>query len=237
MTSRHVLIVDDEPQMVQIVGYAMEMEGWRTSSAATAREGWQILNEQHCDLVILDVMLPYMSGTALCQRIRAAGEFAETPVIMLTALGETEKRVAGLEAGADDYLAKPFSPRELVLRARALLRRSGAAQESTAKPIVVGEVSVHPLSHAVEVRGRAVDTTETESKLLQALLARPGEVVGVRQLLNEVWETSATQGGRNMVKSTMYRLRKKLEDAGMSPDAIASIRGKGYVWAAAEPPR
>ena len=79
--------------------------------------------------------------------------------------------------------------------------------------------------------------TETESKLLQALLVRPGEVVGVRQLLNEVWETSATQGGRNMVKSTMYRLRKKLEDADMPPDAIASIRGKGYVWAAAEPPR
>nr|WP_305085186.1 response regulator transcription factor [Corynebacterium pseudogenitalium] len=226
------MIIDDEPQMVQIVGYAMEVEGWRTSSAGTAREGWQILNEQHCDLVILDVMLPDMSGTALCQRIRAAGEFADTPVIMLTALGETEKRVAGLEAGADDYLAKPFSPRELVLRTRALLRRSGASQETTAKPIVVGEVSVHPLSHAVEVRGRAVDMTETESKLLQALLARPGEVVGVRQLLNEVWETSATQGGRNMVKSTMYRLRKKLEDAGMPPDAIASIRGKGYVWAA-----
>lgn len=225
-----VLVVDDEPQMVQIISYALELEGWEVLSASSAQRGWQLLNEYRCDLVILDVMLPDASGYALCERIRAAGRVAATPVIMLTALGDTDNRVEGLEAGADDYVAKPFSPKELVLRAQAVVRRSGGVVQPELREIVVGEVSVNPATHAVVIGGRRVDTTATEGKLLQALVSHPNEVVSVKRLLNEVWDTAATQGGRNMVKSTAYRLRKKLENAGLHADSILAVRGQGYVF-------
>ncbi len=229
MYNHRVLVIDDEPQMIQIVSYALELEGLDVMSATTAHKGWQLFSENHCDLIILDVMLPDASGYALCQRIRASNS-GDVPIIMLTALGETDNRVEGLEAGADDYLAKPFSPKELVLRSLAVLRRSSGLPRPATHEIIYGPVTINSANHEVFIDGRKIDTTATEGRLLQALVSHPNEVVSVKQLLNEVWNTTATQGGRNMVKSTAYRLRKKLENAGLAADSITAVRGQGYVF-------
>ncbi|STD13140.1 Phosphate regulon transcriptional regulatory protein phoB [Dermatophilus congolensis] len=226
-TPRYVLAIDDEPQVAQIISFALENENLEVLTAHTAHDGWSLFERHDCCLVILDVMLPDSNGYDLCRRIRSTKDI---PVIMLTALGDTDDRVTGLEAGADDHLAKPFSPKELILRVRAIMRRYGLATTHTATTICCGPIILAPASHAVHVNGTRLDVTTTESRLLQALITRPEEIVPLRALLNEVWETSATQGGRNMVKSTAYRLRRKLEAAGLPAEIITAVRGAGYVF-------
>lgn len=224
-----VLVVDDEPQMTAIVDFALKTAGFQTVVCHSGRAAWDEFQKRAVDLVILDLMLPDVSGITIAQRIRA---HSGVPIIMLTALGDVEQRVAGLSAGADDYLAKPFSPQELILRAQAIVRRSGALEHEE-PDLHQGDLKIETNTKRVFVKDELVDLTETETKLLRSLLARAGEVVPVRTLLNEVWDTTATQGGRNMVKTTVYRLRKKLRDAGLSEDAIESVRGRGYTFAIA----
>lgn len=221
-----VLVVDDEPQMTSIVEFALQTAGFRTISCHSGGAAWQQFQQHPFDLVILDLMLPDVSGTTIAKRIRAN---SGVPIIMLTALGDVEQRVAGLSAGADDYLAKPFSPQELILRAKAIVRRSGALEHDE-PDLQQGDLKIETRTNRVFIKDELVDLTEIETKLLRALLSRAGQVVPVRTLLNEVWDTTATQGGRNMVKTTVYRLRKKLRDAGINEDVIESVRGRGYTF-------
>lgn len=218
------LIVDDEVQMTAIIAFALETEHVSSVECHSGFSAWQAFKSQPFDLIILDLMLPDISGITLCRRIRAQ---SDVPILMLTALGDVEQRVAGLEAGADDYVTKPFSPRELALRARALVRRSNDTGQGR-PDIVYGPIRIQPVAQKVYVNDHIVDLTETEIRLLSVIVANPNHVHSLRELLNEVWDTSATQGGRNMVKTTVYRLRKKLRDAGICDDLIISVRGRGY---------
>ncbi|QQY14440.1 response regulator transcription factor [Cutibacterium avidum] len=219
------LVVDDEPQMVAIVSYALETVGFDTLDSRNAMKAWSILRHQQIDLVVLDVMLPDESGISLCTRIRS--HCPSTAILLLTALGDVENRVNGLEAGADDYLAKPFSPKELGLRAQALTRRHGGTPRAPVD-VIRGSLRFEAGTGRVFRRGTLLDLSETEAALLRVLTDAPGHVKTVRELLNEVWGTTASEGGRNMVKTSVYRLRRKLAAAGADPGSIIAVRGRGY---------
>ena len=156
-------VVDDEPQMRYVITFALETQGFRCVSAADAESAWELLSEESFDLVVLDVMLPGLGGVELCRRIRAA---AAVPIILLTALGDEEDRIAGLEAGADDYVTKPFSPRELALRASAVVRRTAAG---TGDVVSNGALSVQAATGEVAWEGRPIPLPDTEARLLAAL--------------------------------------------------------------------
>lgn len=207
--------------MSEIVSFALQTAGFETAVAHDGHGAWQLFKSRPVDIVILDIMLPDISGSTLAQRIRVT---SDVPILMLTALGDVKQRVAGLEAGADDYMAKPFSPQELILRAKSLVRR--ATPPAKEKPEAVGPLTLQ--ADEVFLNGTLLSLTEIENKLLHVLINHRGEVVPVRTLLNEVWDTTSSAGGRNMVKTTVYRLRKKLLAAGLPENAIQSVRGRGY---------
>lgn len=218
-----VLVVDDESQMVSIVTFALETQGFEPIGARSAEEAWRILDGGDFDLVVLDVMLPGASGVQLCQRIRAT---SDTPVILLTARGEEGDRLKGLMAGADDYVTKPFSPRELALRASAIIRRT-RGRTSAVQTLTAGPVSVDQGHRRGYLDGELLRLSDIEYRLLVALIRRAGEAVSWRTILNEVWHTGEALGGRDMIKTAVYRLRQQLGPQG---DAlIVAIRGVGYM--------
>jgi two-component system phosphate regulon response regulator PhoB len=221
-----VLVVDDEPQMVAIVAFALETQGFNTLDAHDAAQAWSLLASHEIDLVILDVMLPDGSGRDLCRRI---AERTHVPVILLTALSDPDDRVRGLEAGADDYVTKPFAPRELALRAQAVLRRTGRVGPGPERGLLrTGALVADLAAPRVTWNGRTVPLAEMERRLLVRLMRSPGEVVPLRALLNDVWETTAVEGGRDMVKSSVYRLRHQLRAAGVPADLVRAVRAHGY---------
>nr|NLD41128.1 response regulator transcription factor [Actinomycetales bacterium] len=220
-TPPQVLVVEDEPQMAEIIAFALSRNGMDVHTSPTAEAAWRALGERRFDAVVLDVMLPGMSGTELCTRLRS---HSDIPIIMLSALSAPEERITGLEHGADDYLGKPFSPRELVLRVRALLARSQAAPHRTILRLPGIEVDlVRPRAW---VRGVRRDLTDRSADVLRTLAARPGQPVTARELLNAAWETSSPVGGREMVKTAVYRLRRELGPTGA--DMVRTRRGEGY---------
>lgn len=221
-----VLVVDDEPQMVAIITFALETQGFATLAAIDAAAAWQLLTFHHVDLVVLDVMLPDSSGRDLCRRITTR---LGTPVILLTALSDSEDRVRGLEAGADDYVTKPFGPRELALRAQAILRRTGAVPTlPEGGTLTCGPLRADLATGRISWGAGVLRLPEMERRLLVRLMRDPGEAVSLRTLLNEVWETTALEGGRDMVKSSVYRLRHQLGLQGVPPDLVEAVRGRGY---------
>ena len=215
------LVVDDEPQMVDIVSFALETQGFETLATRDAEKAWQVFKSRELDLLVLDVMLPQSSGLSLCRRIR---QTSSVPILLLTARGEAKDRVAGLEAGADDYVTKPFHPRELALRAEAIVRRTkGAAAHRS-------EVACGPLRIADGVAtldGRILSLTPTEQRLLARLATAQGTPVGFRDLLLAGWQVDEGPGGRQMLKTALYRLRRQLAACGY-PHAVAAVRGTGY---------
>lgn len=222
-TTPRVLVVDDERQMVSMVAFALETQGFEPDTARSAEEAWRLLSEKAFDLVVLDVTLPGASGIQLCERIRAT---SDVPVILLTARGEEEDRLRGLLAGADDYVTKPFSPRELALRASAVVRRTRgrAQQEST---VANGPLTIDVHHRKAYYDGQALALSDVELRLLTALARRRGEVVSARELLNEVWQTAEPVGARDMIKTAVYRLRHHI---GQPSDAlIVTVRGAGYL--------
>lgn len=219
-----VLVVDDEAQMREIVRFALEEAGCEVLEAAGATSAWKIVKTSDLALVILDLMLPDGSGVELAKRIRVA---TKIPIIMLTALGDPQQRIEGLQAGADDYLAKPFSPRELSLRAEAILRRTHKTRQVEARQ-ELGPLALDAPRGRAYYQGKDLKLSETEFKLLRVLAQANGRVLNIRDLLNQVWETTSTSGGRDMVKTTVYRLRAKLRAAG-SAEIIHTLRGGGYV--------
>lgn len=225
MTEPLALVVDDEPQMVSIVTFTLETQGFRCLSARTVDEAWALVEDHRVALLVVDVMLPRGSGLELTRRVRA--RHPDVPIIVLSALGEENQRIAGLEAGAHDYVTKPFSPRELGLRAQNLVRF--AAPAAADAEVSVGGLAADPVSAQAWWQGRRLPLSATEVRVLAQLMGRAGTVVTFTALLNESWATVETSGGREMIKTTVYRLRKKLTGAGLDPALITSVRGEGYV--------
>ena len=217
-----ILITDDEPQMCTIIEYIFSKAGYDTRTAPDAETAWTLIRREPFDCAILDVMLPRSSGLTLCQRIQ---EHSRLPVIFLSALGSAEERVAGFEAGADDYIVKPFNARELLLRTRAVLSRyrSGAVQDV----IENGPMHLYPQSHTLVIGNRRIQLSEHETRLLAALARRLNEPVMWRELVATVWLTDAPQTGKEMLKTLIHRLRTKLGPG--APDLIHAVRGSGYL--------
>jgi two-component system phosphate regulon response regulator PhoB len=225
MTAR-VLVVDDEPDLLELVRVNLAQSGYSVETAATGSEALAALRRAPPDVMILDLMLPDISGTELCARVRADQRLTGLPIIMLTAKSEEIDRVVGLELGADDYVTKPFSPRELALRVRAVLRRRTPSGEE-ARVFEHGNLRVDPDSHRASVDGREITLTAKEFQLLVALMGRPGRVMTRERLLDEVWGSDITVTSRT-IDTHLKRLREKLGSAG---DLIETVRGVGYRFA------
>lgn len=224
MEKARILIAEDEPQMVGILAFALESEGW---SVLTAYDGQQALDKVAAevpDLLLLDVMLPHVDGLEVCRRVR---ESTTIPVILLTAKKEEEDIIRGLELGADDYITKPFRTRELVLRIRAVLRRSGVGKAQTI--VEVGALRIDGMRHQASLAGAPLELTATEFRLLSCLAANAGRVVSWQALLKHAWGVEGWEGGREMVKTAVYRLRQKVEPDPNEPRLILNVRSVGYI--------
>jgi two-component system phosphate regulon response regulator PhoB len=219
-----VLIVEDDPSLSTLLRYNIEKEGFRVSEAHDGEEALLQVDETQPDLVVLDWMLPKVSGIEVCRRLRARVETKNLPVIMLTARGEDADRVRGLDTGADDYLTKPFSMTELLARIRAVLRR---IRPALAEDVVsFGDISIDRSSHRVRRAGRDIHLGPTEYKLLDHFLSHPGRVFSREQLLDAVWGSGVYVDART-VDVHIGRLRKALTEPGES-DPIRTVRSAGY---------
>src|SRR3989454_2821129 len=221
VVSQKILVVDDEPHIVELVKYNLLQEGYDVLTAYDGSEAVVCSRQERPDLIILDLMLPYVDGLEVCRQIRRE---SAVPIIMLTAKSDEVARVVGLEIGADDYVAKPFSPKELVARVRAVLRRS--RPDHATRVVSVGPVALDPARHAVTLHGRAVELTPKEFVLLQTLLEAAGRVLSREYLLNHVWGYArADEIESRTVDVHVRRLRAKLGDAG---SRIATVKSVGY---------
>ncbi|HAM72733.1 MAG TPA: DNA-binding response regulator [Verrucomicrobiales bacterium] len=223
MPRQRILVVDDEPDVVELLEFNLRQAGFDVKSADDGAEALKRAHETPPDLIILDLMLPGMEGTEVCKELRRNPLTARIPILMLTARSAEIDRVLGLELGADDYVTKPFSPRELVLRVKGLLRR-GAAPEEAAQVIHIGELIVDIPRHLVTVKGVEVELTATEFKLVTTLAQRRGRVQSRDQLLQDVWDYD-TRIDTRTVDTHMRRLREKL---GPAARYIDTVRGVGY---------
>jgi len=220
---KRVLIVDDEPDLLDLVAHHFRAAGYVEDTATSGSEGLHIASRNRPNVVILDLMLPDIQGTEVLRRIRADRDTAAIPVLLLTARGEEVDRVVGFELGADDYVVKPFSPRELVLRVGALLRRVGDPADVPAPPVLEHSgIRLDAGRHAVAVDGRGIDLTPLEFKLLTCFMERPGRVLSRNDLLESVWGDSVYVTDRT-VDTHIKRLRSKLDT-----DLIETVRGVGY---------
>jgi DNA-binding response OmpR family regulator len=221
---RRVLVVEDEPMVAEVVERYLRRDGYEVKMAGDGLEALRLFQGWVPDLVILDLMLPQMDGLEVCRRMRAA---SETPIIMLTARGDEPDRLLGLGLGADDYVTKPFSPRELAARARAVLRRSTGAGASGGDVLRFGNLLVNGLSRRVEKDGRTIELTAKEFDLLLFLARQPGRVFSREQLMNAVWDFEFP-GDSSTVTVHVRRLRVKLEDNPEHPRHIKTVRSIGY---------
>jgi two-component system phosphate regulon response regulator PhoB len=217
-----VLLVDDEPDVVDLVRLHLRRAGMEIVCAADGDAALHTARTQRPDAIVLDVMMPGLDGLAVCARLRSDPATAAIPIVMLTAKGQVDDRIGGLERGADDYVTKPFSPRELVLRVQAVLRRVRAAQKSAA--VAVDEFRIDKDRVAASVAGAPLDLTVTEFKLLALLVERRGRVQSRDTLLTEVWGYRSGSDTRT-VDTHMRRLREKL---GAHASRIETVRGEGY---------
>jgi two-component system response regulator RegX3 len=223
-----VLVVDDEPTILESVTYALEQEGFDVSTAADGESALAAARAQRFDAVVLDVMLPGLSGTEVCRRLRAD---STVPILMLTARTAEVDRVVGLEVGADDYVTKPFSIRELVARIHAVLRRRQLDRDEEGAYRRIGSLELDFRRHEVRVDGSTVVLTPTEFKLLSLLASDPERVFGRRELMRELWESEHVGDERN-VDAHVVHLRRKVEDDPAEPRRILTVRGVGYRLAA-----
>jgi len=223
-SSERILVVDDEPEIVALVAYHLGKAGYRLATASTGQDALEAARKEHYSLIVLDLMLPGMSGFEVLEALRAEDVTRDVSVLMLTARREEPDRIRGLSLGADDYLTKPFSPAELVLRVAAILRRSGNVPAANADSVVIGPLRIDRAAMSVLVEDRPVELTPTEFKLLLTLAERRGRVQGRGHLLETVWEAAADIQTRT-VDMHVQRLRTKLGAAG---DLIETVRGFGY---------
>jgi phosphate regulon transcriptional regulator PhoB len=221
-----VVLIEDERDIVELVRYNFRKEGFEVESFSRGEEGLQYLRRHPADLVLLDIMLPDRDGFEICRRLRAEERLKSLPVIFLTAKGEEIDRVLGLEIGADDYVVKPFSPRELVARAKAVLRRQARPAES-AEVVETRDLRLDARTQEVTVRGRSVELSTLEFKLLHFLASHPRRIFSREPLLDEVWGRDRFDTPRT-VDVHMRRLREKIEDHPEKPQYLQTVRGAGY---------
>ncbi|MGV3531143.1 MAG: response regulator [Chthoniobacteraceae bacterium] len=221
--NKRILVADDEPDVLNLVALNLKTAGFNVVKAEDGLSALQQARETNPALIVLDLMLPEMSGLEVCKVLKKEPATAQIPIIMLTAKAEEVDRIVGLELGADDYMTKPFSPRELVLRVKSVMRRVLAAGEP-ADQLALGEIQVDRSRYEVLVKGRSVEFTATEFKLLALLMERRGRVQSRDTLLNDVWGYESLIDTRT-VDTHIRRLREKLGD---EADRIETIRGFGY---------
>ncbi|MEM6381573.1 MAG: phosphate regulon transcriptional regulator PhoB [Pseudomonadota bacterium] len=221
-----ILIVEDEAPLVELLRYNLEAAGFAVVIAMSGDEAENCLAERSFDLILLDWMLPIISGIELCRQLRHKGPNRTTPVIMLTARGEEGERIRGLTTGADDYVVKPFSIPELTARIQAILRRASPELLSTA--LVVGDIELDRETHRVRRQSREIHLGPTEFRLLEFLMSTPGRVFSREQLLNGVWGHDVYVDDRT-VDVHVGRLRKAI-NRGRLPDPIRTVRGAGYAF-------
>ena len=228
--SQRILIVDDEESILTLLQYNLDQAGFETVTATDGKTAFELASEKEFDLIVLDLMLPEMDGLEVCKSLRQLK--IATPILMLTAKDEEFDKVLGLELGADDYLTKPFSPREVTARVRAILRRSAVApakkddeQENT--KIILGDVHIYPENYEIFLHGEALELTPKEFELLMYLTNHPGRVLTRDQLLNAVWNYEFV-GDTRIVDVHISHLREKIEPNTKKPVYIKTVRGLGY---------
>jgi two-component system, OmpR family, phosphate regulon response regulator PhoB len=220
---QRILIVDDERDIVQVLEFGLKQAGFDTVAAGDAAQALARVRETQPDLVVLDLMLPDLPGTEVCRQFKSSARTCALPVIMLTARGDEVDKVVGFELGADDYITKPFSVREVVLRVKAILRRNAPGEPSGPRE-VVGPLRIDPEAHRAYVEGKEVELTALEFRLLSTFMSRAGRVQTREQLLHDVWEMAGDLQTRT-VDTHVKRLREKL---GSGRDLIETVRGIGY---------
>jgi DNA-binding response OmpR family regulator len=224
-----ILVVDDDAPSVKMIAFLLREEGYTVSTADNGVSGLELVEKEQPDLVILDVMMPHMDGHEVCRRIRGK---MKVPIIFLSARGETSDRVHGLELGADDYLAKPFEPAELLARVRAVMRRTEAFAMGEAQTrLSVGDFILDPMENKATVWGKAIDLTPIEFRLLYCLARNAGRVLTHEFLLTAVWGYEY-EGYSNQVAVYVRRLRSKIEKDPTHPEYLMTVRGLGYQFEA-----
>jgi DNA-binding response OmpR family regulator len=226
MTVTHILVIEDDIPTAEAIAAKVAGSGFTVTVAYTAEAGWQALTDTRPDLIILDVMLPDTNGMDLCRRIRAQDD---TPIIMLTARAEEHARIVGLEIGADDYVTKPFSPKELVSRIKAVLRRTTRRQARPAPTLSVYQaagITLDEERHDVQCDGNTVRLTPTEYKILALLMRHAGHVVSRDAIIEEIWGYDGFSD--NLVEIHIGNLRRKIEIDPRRPQRLATVRAFGY---------
>jgi two-component system phosphate regulon response regulator PhoB len=224
MAHESILVIEDEEDIAELIRYNLEREGYRVVHAESGERGLEMVRRQRPDLVLLDLMLPGIDGLEVCKRVRADVAGAQTPIIMVTARGEEADVVTGLELGAEDYLTKPFSPRVLVARVRAVLRRHGSEPVADDAVIRSHGIEIHPGRHQVTVDEAPIELTATEFKILHFLAKRPGWVFTRYQIVDGIRGPNYPVTERS-VDVQVVALRRKLGERG---EAIETVRGVGY---------
>ncbi|EHQ91531.1 response regulator with CheY-like receiver domain and winged-helix DNA-binding domain [Desulfosporosinus youngiae DSM 17734] len=221
-----ILVVDDEEPILELLKFNLEKEGYGVFLAKDGQEALDCVEKEQPDLVVLDLMLPGMDGLEVCRRIRLIPRYQQLPIIMLTAKGEVIDKVLGLELGADDYMTKPFSPRELLARIKARLRRMNLSEETDSQ-VVRGELRIDIKGFRVYVRGEETELTPKEFELLRVLLEQPGRVYSRDDLLERIWGYEY-DGDTRTVDVHVRHLRLKIEKDPSNPEYIETLRGIGY---------
>ena len=224
MMKERILVVEDEPHISKLIRYNIEKAGYDNQAVITGEEALLKLEESKFDLVILDVMLPKMDGFEVCRRIRQHSRLSQLPVLMLTARGEETDKIVGFELGADDYLVKPFSPRELILRIKSILRRKQQKSETIEGIFEFDQLKLDTIKHKVFVGTKDIILTAMEFKLLKTLMHRRGRMQSRNQLLSDVWDMDSDVTTRT-IDTHIKRLRQKLGKMGK---LIETVRGYGY---------
>lgn len=228
MIKKRILVIEDDRDIVELVRYNLEKDGYQVATATDGAIGMAQVKKSPPDLLVLDLMLPKLSGLEICKEVRRDAALNRLPILILTARGEEADRVVGLELGADDYVTKPFSPREFVARVKALLRRVEPAAASE-KLIDVGLLRIDPAAYRVTRSGKQVPLSTLEFRLLYYLAARPNKVFSRDQLLDAVWGTDRFVTPRS-VDVYVRRLREKIEENPQVPSYVKTIRGAGYLF-------
>ena len=219
----HIVVVDDEPALRDAVAYSLRSEGYDVTAVADGQAALDLVAADRPDVIVLDVMLPGLSGVEVCRRLREAGD---TPILMLTARDAEVDRVMGLEAGADDYVTKPFSMAELVSRVRAILRRRDLDRRGVGA-LAVGDLFLDPQRHRVQIGEAAVDVTPSEFTVLALLASAPDRVFSRREIMQRLWE-SRYVGDQRACDVHISNLRRKLERDPQNPERLLTVRGAGY---------
>jgi two-component system phosphate regulon response regulator PhoB len=224
MPRPHVLVVDDEEDILELVEYNLSRNGFEVETVASGEEALTAVSRRRPDLMVLDLMLPGVDGLDVCRQLRQRPATADLPIVMLTARGEEAEIVSGLELGADDYVPKPFSPRVLIARLKAVLRRRQSDAPPEDAPLERGPLHLHPGRHEVRVEGELLDLTSSEFRILHLLARRPGWVFTRQQIIDEAQGEDAAVTSRS-VDVHVVAIRRKLGDA---KDLIETVRGVGY---------